>query len=298
MRVLVTGASGHIGGAAVLALSNAGHEVVGLSRGTSGALPAAVQQVQFDIGDAAFVESLTHTIARCDAVVHAAAAMDPDLGSEALSRTNCRGTQQLLRLAHEWGVHDFIYISGVAVIGLPQLHPITEEHPTRPENAYTASKLSGEHLVSAHAKEHGYGTSLRVSSPVGPGLRAKRIFSTFIDKALRGDPLAVAGKGGRRQDYVDVRDVASAISCCIERPVPGVFNIGSGVPVSNLELAEAVVRVLQSNSSVRCEGEPGPDEQLCWDVSIEKAREALGYGPDHPLEDSIRTLADEVKAGA
>lgn len=297
MRVLVTGASGHIGGAAALALSNSGHDVVGLSRGTSDSLPPALQQVQLDIGEGDFVESATQTIARCDAVVHAAAALEPGLYSEALSRTNCRGTQQLLRLAHEWEVHDFVYISGVAVIGLPQAHPITEEHPTRPESAYAASKLFGEHLVSLYAKEHACGTSLRVTSPVGPGLRAKRIFSTFIDRALRGDALAVAGKGGRRQDYVDVRDVASALKRCLERHVPGVLNIGSGVPVSNLELAEAVVSTLQSDSTVCCEGEPGPDEQLCWDVSLQKAREALGYEPEHSLEDSVRALAAEMQAG-
>ncbi len=292
MRVLVTGTSGHIGGAVARHLTGRGHSVSGISRRREDSLPEAIEQHSFDIGEDGFVEDAMPAITPCEAIVHAAALLDPNLYAPGISRTNCWGTQQVLRLGKEWKVKSFVFISGVAVIGSPEQHPITEEHPARPTSAYTASKLFGEHLVAAFARDRGCGASLRVSSPVGPGLTAQRIFSIFVQKALAGETITVRGKG-RRQDYVDVRDVACAAELGIQKGTAGVFNIGSGEAVSNLELAETVVRTLNSPSEIRCEADADPQEDLCWEVSIEKARDELGYAPEHSLEDSIQALAEE-----
>ncbi len=295
MRVLVTGTSGHIGGAVARYLAGADCFVSGISRRREDSLPEAVEQHSFDIGDDEFVQHATSAIAPCDAIVHAAALLDPDPYAPGISRTNCWGTQQILRLAEEWQVKGFVFMSGVAVIGSPLQHPITEEHPAHPSSAYTASKLFGEHLVAAFARAHSCGASLRVSSPVGPGLTAERIFSIFVERALAGETISVRGEG-RRQDYVDVRDVARAAELGIQQETAGVFNIGSGKAVSNLELAEAVVHTLKSPSEIRCEADPDAQEDPCWDVSLEKARRTLGYEPRYSLEDSIQALAEERSA--
>ena len=295
MRVLVTGTSGHIGGALARHFAGAGYSVSGISRRREDSLPQAVDQHSFDIGEDGFVEDVTAAIAPCDALVHAAALIDLDLYAPGISRTNCLGTQQILRLAEEWGVEGLVFMSSIAVIGSPEQHPITEEHPTHAKTAYGASKLFGEHLVAAFAREHECGASLRVSSPVGPGLKAQRIFSIFVKRALAGE-MIVVGERERRQDYVDVRDVVHAAEIGIQKGTAGVFNIGGGETVSNLELAETVVRTLNSPSEIRCEAEADPQEILCWDLSIEKARHTLGYEPKYTLEDSIHALAEECSA--
>lgn len=290
MRVLVTGTTGHIGGAVARHLTRTGHSVSGISRRREDALPEAIDQHSFDIGDDRFLEEAMSAIAPCEAIVHAAALLDPDLYARGISRTNCWGTQQILRLAEEWRVEGFVYLSGVAVIGPPSQHPITEAHPTHPTNAYTASKLFGEHLMASFARDNNCGASLRVSSPIGPGLTAQRIFSIFIERAIAGDTLTVHDRD-RRQDYVDVRDVARAAELAIEKGTGGVFNIGSGKAVSNLELAETIVRTLKSSSEIHCEG--GAQESQCWELSLKKASKELGYVPEYSLEDSIQAFVEE-----
>ena len=83
--------------------------------------------------------------------------------------------------------------------------------------------------------------SLRIPSPVGPGLRARRIFSTFVEAASRGEPLRVA-EPARAQDYVDVRDVADAIRASLDARGNGVFNIASGRAVTNEALARRLAK--------------------------------------------------------
>ncbi len=66
--------------------------------------------------------------------------------------------------------------------------------------------------------------------------------------------------------------------------------------MSNIELAETVIRTLNSHYEIRCESDTDPQEVPCWDLSIEKARHTLGYEPKYSLEDSIQALAEESSA--
>ena len=214
MRVLVTGTSGHVGGAIATHLVDRGWEVVGVSRRT-GKLEGLAEQVQVDISSLSFQSEVSSVVSPCSAIVHAAASLDKDLYDPAISLTNCLGTQQVLKLANMWGVKSFVYISSVPVIGRPQGVPITEEHPTDPLTAYHASKLYGEYLTEI-ARQNGLASAiLRLTSPVGPGMPDNRILSIFVKQALVNDPLRITGQGTRQQNYVDVRDVALAVgSAC------------------------------------------------------------------------------------
>ena len=295
MRVLVTGASGHVGGAIAAHLASQGHEVVGLSRRPIA--PAAVEALTADIGSADAVAEVAATAAPCAAIVHAAASLDKALDAPSLALVNVLGTQNMLRLARQWGAARFVYISGVPVIGKPLHLPIDEEHPTNPPTAYHATKLAGEHLTRL-AGGDGLGTmSLRVTSPVGPGMPGGRILSAFVQFALAGTALRLAGEGSRKQDYVDVRDVAEAVSLALGSDRQGTVNVGSGKPVSNLELARRCVDALGSTSAVEFTGTADPEEGLEWRVSIERARDWLGFRPQFSIEDSIRAVAQDAGRG-
>ena len=294
MKIVVTGSSGHIGGAAAHRLHGQGHEVIGISRTPSKGLRNHVEQLSLDIGHHSFVRDARKAIGGCDAIVHAAACQEHALTALDIARTNCLGVQQILCMATELQAHTVVYLSSLSVLGAPCEHPVTETHPIAPASVYGASKLFGEQLVcnaDAHALR---GVALRVSSPVGPGLNYKRIFRVFVENAIAGRDIVLHGKGTRRQDYVDVRDIAEAIESALIRDVRGVFHIGAGVPVSNLELAEACKETLASQSEIAFSGDPDPSDDVCWDISIEKARKRLGYTPSHTLRQSIRDLAAEI----
>lgn len=290
MRVLVTGAAGHVGSAIVHHLKPE-HELVSLIH-RSPAHPASdVQQIQETLGAPDFVANVVRQTGPCDAIIHSAASLSMDLTSTEVSQTNCVGTQQVLKLASKWRIRSFIYISSVQVIGLPRLSPITEHHPTCPLTSYHASKLFGEHLVALFANDAVRVISLRLTATIGSGMRCDRILPVFIREAAANRELLLAGKGSRRQDYIDVRDVARAVSACLESDVPsGLFNIGRGENISNVDLARLCIRILGSDSGLRLSGTDA-QEGISWDVSIAKARELLSFEPSIPLEQTIREMS-------
>lgn len=295
MRVLVTGASGLIGGAVARALVQDGHQVVALSRRWT-KVPGLARSHMVDIGAPGLVDRVGEQT--CDAIVHAAASMSADPHDLSLSQVNALGTQQLLTLAARWDVRAFVYVSSIAVIGTPRELPIAESHPTAPASAYAASKLYGEQLAAIAAADGLAAASLRVTSPVGPGMQGGRIVSVLVERALVGEPLVLAGRGGRRQDYVDVRDVQQAVLACIAVRARGCFNVAAGASVANAELARLCVETLESRSAVVFDGNTDPDEDLRWDVSIERAKAELSFGPRHDLRDSLLAVAADARRRA
>ena len=289
MRVLVTGSSGHVGGAIARYLFDQGHDVAGLSRHTAG-LPDGISQFCADIAVPDFTTCAVRSFGPCDAIIHAAAELSKDPHNPALSATNGIGTQQMLQLANEWGVRSFVFISGVAVIGRPLQIPVTEDHPLDPPTVYLASKLYGERLV-AIARENGLpAVTLRLTAPVGPAMPPGRILSSFVERARAGRPLVLHGMGTRRQNYVDVRDVARAAVLCIQKKVMGLYNVGGAEAIANRDLAERCIEVLRSTSALAFSGQPDPDDDVVWDVSCAAARHAFGYVPAYSIEASIQTM--------
>ncbi len=287
MRVLVTGAAGHVGGAVVRHLAARGFDVAAAVRAPDPALPNNIPQFLFDLG-ADFSSDLAPELRRCAAVVHCAALLSTAPDDDSVTRVNALGTQLLVRLAAQRGARRFVHISGLNFLGRPTALPVTENHPLAPGDPYAHSKLHAEQSVTL-ADTAGLlsGVSLRVSSPVGPGLRRQRIFSGFADAADAGQDIVLHGKGGRRQDYVDVRDVARAVECALNGEQRGVVNIASGRAVSNLELAQACVAAFNSSSRITFSGQDDPDEALSWEISIDKARHWWNYAPQFTLEQSL-----------
>lgn len=296
MRVLVTGNNGHVGGAIAAGLADQGWQVAGLDRAVRD-INGIDQQVQAELGSPDLVEQVLSATAPCSAIVHAAAAIDKDLYAPSVCLTNCLGTQQILQLARTWKVHRLVYISSLPIIGFPIQLPITEDHPAAPPTAYHAAKLFGEHLVRLAGQAGLTAVILRLTSPVGPGMADNRIFSVFVKRALANLPIQLTGRGLRQQNYVDVRDIASAVACCLRKPAAGLFNIAGSASTSNLELAQACIRVLGSSSAIQFTGQPDPEENIRWDVSIAKAAEQLGYRPQYGIEQSILAAGGDHALG-
>jgi nucleoside-diphosphate-sugar epimerase len=290
--VLVTGAGGFVGGAVAGHLAAIGHDVVGLSR-RPGAVPGLYGLLEGNIADTEAAARVARKVDRCEAIVHAAATPVGSLADARLVLTNALGTQQMLELAGRWEPSRFVYFSSLPVIGRPRHLPVTEDHPAAPSTPYHASKLFGEHLVAAAVKDGLSGVSLRLTSTVGPGMPDDRIVSVFVQRALAGDPLDVAGEGTRAQDYLDVRDVGTAVEACLQRSTSGLLNLAAGRAVENRELAHLCVRVLGSKSDVRLGAGPDAEDEVRWEVSIGRATEELAWSPQHDLQSSVRAIAAE-----
>jgi nucleoside-diphosphate-sugar epimerase len=282
MKVLVTGGTGHIGSVIRRYLQDNGWDAVTVSR---------TGDIRADLTQTDFADRVVHAVGRCDAIVHCAANLSKGKHELSLSLVNGLGTQLVIDAASRTGARCLVYLSSLPLIGRPLQLPVDESHPANPLSAYHASKLYGEHLVRLAEQPSLKTVSLRITSPIGPGTPPGRIFSEFIGRARRDEPLVLAGQGGRKQDYVDVRDIARAVAQSIDANASGVFNLASGRAVSNRDFASRCISVLKSRSAITYSGTPDPDEDLAWVVSITKARDRLGYEPTYTLEDSIEAFA-------
>ena len=293
MKVLVTGASGHIGGAVARLLGERGHIIRAAVRNPARA-PEGGEMVSLNLAGVT-PEAVMQAVEGCDAVVHAAAWMNDDDQPENALNVNVTATLRLLEAARA-RTRVFVLISGLNFLRRPLSGLVAEDWPAEvPSNLYALGKLAAESLSLWFAREAATCrvVVLRPSSPIGPGLRRRRIFALFCDAAALGAPLYCHGSGARIQDYVDARDIARAVLAALEHPnAAGVFHIGSGKAVSNLELARRCVAVLASSSEILFSGQPDPEEGPEWVLDISRAARELVWSPTISLEDSIRDYAD------
>ena len=111
---------------------------------------------------------------------------------------------------------------------------------------------------------------------------------------MEGQPITIIGKGTRKQNYINTKDVALAVQLAIESNVQGIFNIASSDSISNIELAKLCKTFLDSKSSIKLEGED-KEEGINWDISIDKAYRELHYLPQKSILKTIREIADSYE---
>ena len=289
MNILVTGATGQVGSAIAAHLAALGHTVTGLSR-RHRPVAGMSRHVGISLGSPDFVARVSRDLERQDAIVHAAACLSENAPELAL--VNCTGTRQVADLAREWKCA-VVYISGLPVIGRPAQLPVTETHPAAPRSAYHTSKLFGEFMMQQLERDGIAASSLRVTSPAGAGTPKTRLLGVFVARAMQDLPLQLLGTGSRRQNFVDVRDVAAGVERALITGACGLFNIAGGESIGNHSLAELCVAELRSSSPIEFSPRPDPEEGVAWDVSIAKAERELGYRPAFGIRDSIQAVAHE-----
>ncbi|MDE6604116.1 MAG: NAD(P)-dependent oxidoreductase [Lachnospiraceae bacterium] len=292
-KILVTGAAGFIGIYVTRHLLAQGYDVIALINSKKlDAQSDRLTVVEADICDEGLAKKVSGVIGQCQTVVHLAA----DIRVPGDGRTidvNCLGTYHVTELANELGASKLIYLSSVPVIGKPVDVPITEEHPLHPKTLYHITKLAGEGIVNQVGALGMKKLMLRIPSPVGRGMRQNVFLYRMLEQCRKGQDILLYGAGGRVQNYVDVRDIAEAVSLSETRDAEGVFLIG-GESISNLQLAEKCIACTNAGVQIKFAGVEDAAETECWELSGEKARTVLGYVPGHTLDDTIGWIYSEL----
>jgi UDP-glucose 4-epimerase len=268
--VLVSGGGGYIGSHAVLALKDAGCEVVvidDLSTGFRWLVPDDVPFVQGDIADEALVTRLISNYG-IGAIMHfAGSIIVPESVGDPLKyyRNNTAGSRTLLAGALAGGVRHFVFSSTAAVYGVPDSTPVAEDAPTRPINPYGQSKVMTETMLKDVAAAHDFNfCALRYFNVAGadPAGRAGQstagathLIKLAVEAAcgerdgvdVFGDDYATPDGTGVR-DYIHVADLADAhlhaLDALIASPdLSHTFNCGYGRGFSVLEVLDSVDRV-------------------------------------------------------
>ena len=291
-HVLVTGGSGFIGSHVVDALLRDGH--------TPRIFDLARSPVHLDVdtvvGDLADTRTLQKAMRDCSAVLHLAAAADVgevEADPVEAERRNARCTLSVLEAARRAEVPRVVYASTVWVYSDVVADTVDEDTPLcHPAHLYTATKLAGELYCRSYRELYGLeSTVLRFGIPYGPRARPAAVIPRFVEKALAGEPLTVAGDGSQSRGFVYVEDLADGVVRAM-RPAAAnrTYNLAATEEVTILEIADAVRDVVGPVPIERVPGRAADFRGAA--VSAERAEQELGWRADTPLREGLRRYVD------
>lgn len=296
MRILVTGGAGFIGSHVAEAYARAGHDILvvdNLSTGKRENLPTAVPLEVADLQQADALERIFREF-RPEVVSHHTAQVNVRASWEQPAedaRVNVLASLTLLQQMVKWETRRVIYSSsGGAIYGEPAHLPVSEDHPIRPLSNYGVSKYTVELYLNSFAATAGLETViLRYPNVYGPRQHPAGeagVVAIFSAQLLRGERPRIFGDGSKTRDYVFVDDIAAANLLALRAPGNGVYNLGWGRQVTDLEVFEAVRDAIGvSVEPIFDRKRPGEIDRICLDAS--RARAALGWKPLIPFKEGV-----------
>jgi len=203
---------------------------------------------------------------------------------------NVGGTQNILELAKEWGVKQFVFASSSSVYGVNPRVPWSEEDCVLlPISPYASTKVSGELL--GHVYSHLYDMrfiALRLFTVYGPRQRPDLAIHKFARLLLSGATLPVFGNGSMSRDYTFIDDVIRGIQAAMryEDSKYEIINLGSMHPVTLLDMVMALARAIGVEPRIEFTPEQPGDVPRTF-ASILRAKQLLGYEPSTEFRDGI-----------
>ena len=233
-----------------------------------------------------------------DCVVHLAAraGVRPSLSEPQLyTETNINGTVNLLELARQHDIKQFVFGSSSSVYGINAKVPFSEDDPIRqPISPYAATKGAGELLC--HTYSHLYGLRcicLRFFTVYGPRQRPDLAIHKFAKLISQHQPIPVFGDGSTRRDYTYIDDIIDGVTAAIDYDKSNyeVINLGESRTVELRELISLLEKELDTHAIIeRQPPQPGDVPQTFADVS--KARALLNYQPKTQIEEGLRRFVE------
>jgi UDP-glucose 4-epimerase len=288
MTVLITGATGLIGRHTVAHFVGRGEPVRTFQRGPRVDSPG-VEAIQGDVRTD--VATLGAAARGCRAIVHLAGRGDVgesrrDPAGYAL--LNATGALHALEAARGAGAM-FLLASSQRVYPLkPGL--CREDEPLAPDSPYGYAKWVAELWCRMTSEQFGVSSRvLRFFSVYGPGQQANGgsgVVTIFLKAALANQPLLIQSAGQR--DFSDVSDVAHGIGLALDLAPDGmhrVFNVATGIGTTFRQLADLIVELTGSRSTIQEQLAEPPGQDLVADIS--RARAELGYVPHLGLRDGL-----------
>jgi len=236
--------------------------------------------------------------AHFDCIVHLAAraGVRPSLTEPRLYvETNINGTMNLLELARERGVTQFVFGSSSSVYGTNEKVPFSEDDPIfNPISPYAATKAAGE--LICHTYSHLYGmriVCLRFFTVYGARQRPDLAIHKFANLISRGQAIPVFGDGTTRRDYTYIDDIIAGVRAAIDYDQSNyeVINLGESRTVELRELISLLENALGQTARIdRQPMQPGDVPQTFADIA--RARKLLNYNPQTQIEEGITKFVE------
>jgi UDP-glucose 4-epimerase len=286
VRAIVTGGAGFIGSNVVDALVDRGHEAHALDNLSKGTRENVSDRAELHVADIREPDAVIDAV-RPQVVFHLAAQADvrvsvdePALDAE----INVLGTIRILEAARRHGAKIVFASSGGAAYGECD-GPAAESAPLRPLAPYGTSKVCGEEYLATwnrlHGTEH---VALRLGNVYGPRQMPHGeagVVAIFMGLLRDGGTATIFGEGRQTRDYVYVGDVVDAMLRALERD-GGVYNVGTGVETSVVELYDAIRTVSGiDREPAFAPARLGELQRSVLDASL--AERDLGWHPERSL---------------
>ncbi len=307
MRVIVTGGAGFVGSHLVDSLLKDGNEVLAVDNFYTGHKNNIAQHldnpnfelIRHDVSLPLFVEA--------DFIMNLACPASPvhyQRFPVQTIKTSVLGAINMLGLAKRTGA-TILQASTSEVYGDPEISPQTESYwgnvnPIGIRSCYDEGKRAAESLFFDYQRQ--YGTKIKVArifNTYGPrmDLHDGRVVSNFIFQALTGKPLTVYGDGSQTRSFCFVSDLVDGLVRLSKsrEGFTGPVNLGNPKEFTMIQLAEKVIELTNSNSSLVFESLPGDDPKLRQpDISI--ARSELGWEPMIQLVEGLKKTITDFEA--
>lgn len=314
MKSVITGGAGFIGSHLTEYLLRCGNEVVVLDDLSTGSLRnidslRADPQLSVLVGSVLDRSLVAEAMAGADRVFHLAAAVGVRvIVEQPLSslRTNIHGTENVLDAAVAENA-TMLLVSTGEIYGKNTTPGLTEEadrilgSASKSRWTYAAAKSIDEAFAHAYRSEYGLDVAIvRPFNTVGPGQKGRygMVVPNLVGQALRGEPLTVFGDGRQSRCFAYVGDVVPAMVRLAETPAAygRAVNLGSTDEISILGLAERVIAVLGSSSTIdfvpyEVAYVDGYEDMRRRVPDISLARELIGFSPTTTLDQIIRQVA-------
>jgi UDP-glucuronate decarboxylase len=301
-RILVTGGAGFIGSHLCEKLIELGHEVLCVDNFYTGTR----RNIMHLFGNPAF-EVLRHDVTfplyvEVDQIFNLACPASPvhyQHDPVQTTKTSVAGALNMLGLAKRLRI-PILQASTSEVYGDPAIHPQTEDYwgnvnPIGPRSCYDEGKRCAETLFFDYHRQLGLKIKVaRIFNTYGPRMHPNdgRVVSNFIVSALEGRPITLYGDGTQTRSFCYVNDTVDGLIRLMQSPdeVTGPINIGNPVEISIRELAEKVIEMTGSTTSLEY-SKVREDDPKQRQPDIRRAREILGWEPTISLEEGLeRTI--------
>lgn len=301
-RAFITGVSGFAGRHLAQHLVSDGWTVAGTARHRSADLPTVAEH-RLEIDD---VKGLRAVMAAFEpeVVYHLAAVVDtvttPDV--LALYRTNVLGTAAVLEaVGSVSSVRRVLVTSSAFAYGRtpPDQQPVQETAPLEPLTAYGASKVASEAIALQWRRLTGLDVVItRAFQHTGPGHVGNYALADWAGQLASGAPVIRVGNLDVARDYLDVRDVVTAYHFLAETgQAGGIYNVGSGVPVTMAYLLDGLVEAF--GGQARVDVDPArlrAVDQPVFYADIQRLKADTTWEPRFTLKETLQDLADWWRA--
>jgi dTDP-glucose 4,6-dehydratase len=307
MRVVITGGAGFLGSYLCEEFLNQGNQVICLDNlitGNKQNIKDLLNNKNFSFYEMDVSNYIDLKENNIDLVLHFASPASPvDYLNYPIQtlKVGALGTHNTLGLAKKYN-SKYLLASTSQVYGDPTINPQPEDYygnvnPIGERGVYDESKRFAEAIVMAYHKTHGLDTKIaRIFNTYGPKMRINdgRVIPNFIVNALQNKPLVIYGDGTQTRSFCFVTDMIEGIKRLIDVDYHYPINLGNPEEITILELAELIIKLCQSSSTIRYEKKRQDDPQLRR-PEIKKAKSLLGWQPKVPLEEGLKITINWFK---